>query len=84
MRPVAYKYNDGTSGRYHTGFIANEVEEALLLSGIPTNEFAGFVNAEMIGENGDMETVKCLRYEEFIAVLWREVQRLKRESNGIM
>ena len=77
VRPVVYRYNDGTSGRFHTGFIANEVEAALASAGISTQEFAGFVNAEMIGENGDMETVKCLRYEEFIAVLWREVQRLK-------
>lgn len=78
VRPVVYRYNDGTSGRFHTGFIANEVEAALASAGISTQEFAGFVNAEMLGENGDMETVKCLRYEEFIAVLWREVQRIKR------
>lgn len=82
VRPVAYRYNDGTSGRYHTGFIANEVEEALASAGISTKEFAGFVRAEMMGEDGETETVNCLRYEEFIAVLWREVQRIKKVIQG--
>lgn len=82
VRPVAYRYNDGTSGRYHTGFIANEVEEALASAGISTNEFAGFVRAEMMDKDGETETVNCLRYEEFIAVLWREVQRIKKVIQG--
>ena len=78
VRPVAYRYNDGTSGRYHTGFIANEIETALSSAGISTQEFAGFVMTEILREDGDMEAVRCLRYEEFIAVLWNEVQKLKR------
>lgn len=82
VRPVVYRYNDGTSGRHHTGFIANEVEEALVAAGISTQEFAGFVRAEVIGEDGETETVNCLRYEEFIAVLWREVQRIKKAIQG--
>ena len=77
VRPVAYRYNDGTSGRYHTGFIANEIEAALASAGISTQEFAGFVKAEIVNDNGETEHVNCLRYEEFIAVLWREVQKIK-------
>ncbi len=77
VRPVAYKYNDGTSGRYHTGFIANEVEAALAEAGISTQEFAGFVNTEIVREDGETEVVRCLRYEEFIAILWREMQGIK-------
>ena len=77
VRPVAYKYNDGTSGRYHSGFIANEIETALASAGISTQEFAGFVKAEIVNDNGETENVNCLRYEEFIAVLWREVQKIK-------
>ena len=38
-----YKYNDGTSDRYHTGFIAQDVESALNLAEISTKDFAGLV-----------------------------------------
>lgn len=84
VRPIAFKYNDGTSGRYHTGFIANEVEKALFASGISTSEFAGFVNTEVIAEDGSVEQVRCLRYEEFIAVIWREVQKLKQNFGSVV
>ena len=70
--PVRYKYNDGTSDRYHTGFIAQEVEQALNASEIDTQEFAGFV------KNKDGECF--LRYEEFIALTVNEIQLLKKQN----
>lgn len=79
VRPVAYKYNDGTSNRYHTGFIANEVEEALEKAGISTQEFAGFVTVDETNDDGEMEQTRCLRYEEFIAVLWHKVKQLEQK-----
>lgn len=72
LRPVRYKYNDGTSDRYHTGFIAQEVEQALNASEIDTQEFAGFV------KNKDGECF--LRYEEFIALTVNEIQLLKKQN----
>lgn len=79
VRPVAYKYNNGTSGRYHTGFIANEVEEALEKAGISTQEFAGFVTVNETNDEGEMKLTRCLRYEEFIAVLWHKVKQLEKK-----
>lgn len=76
--PKRYKLNSGTSGRYHTGFIAQEVEAAMQECGIDSQEFAGWARATR--EDGS-ETY-FLRYSEFIPVLWAKVreqeERLKR------
>lgn len=42
VEPKRYKLNNGTSGRFHTGFIAQEVEAAMQKCGITSQEFAGW------------------------------------------
>ena len=78
VEPKRYKLNSGTSGRYHTGFIAQEVEAAMQKCGITSQEFAGWAAAKR--EDGS-ETY-FLRYSEFIPILWAKVReqekRLKR------
>lgn len=78
VEPKRYKLNSGTSGRFHTGFIAQEVEDAMRACGIESKEFAGWAAAKR--EDGS-ETY-FLRYSEFIPVLWAKVreqeERLKR------
>lgn len=78
VEPKRYKLNSGTSGRYHTGFIAQEVEAAMQKCGITSQEFAGWARATR--EDGS-ETY-FLRYSEFIPILWAKVreqeERLKR------
>ena len=78
IEPKRYKLNNGTSGRFHTGFIAQEVEAAMRACGIESKEFAGWAAAKR--EDGS-ETY-FLRYSEFIPILWATVreqeERLKR------
>lgn len=78
IEPKRYKLNSGTSGRFHTGFIAQEVEAAMQECGIDSQEFAGWAAAKR--EDGS-ETY-FLRYSEFIPILWAKVreqeERLKR------
>lgn len=78
IEPKRYKLNSGTSGRFHTGFIAQEVEAAMQECGIDSQEFAGWAKATR--EDGS-ETY-FLRYSEFIPILWAKVReqekRLKR------
>lgn len=78
VEPKRYKLNNGTSGRYHTGFIAQEVKDAMRACGIESKEFAGWAAAKR--EDGS-ETY-FLRYSEFIPILWAKVreqeERLKR------
>ncbi len=79
LKPRLYKYNDGTSGRIHTGFIAQEVEEAALAAGISREEFA----ALCISDEGKEGESWGLRYEEFIALNTYEIQKLKKRLSEL-
>lgn len=83
LKPKRYKMNDGTSGRYHTGFIAQDVEEAMKEAGISDLELAAFIKSP--AEEETKEGIKqCpekgflygLRYEEFIALNTMMIQDL--------
>lgn len=71
--PSRYKINSGTSGRYHVGFIAQEVEEAMNSAGIDAQEFGGFVKDK--AEDGS--DIYMLRYEEFIGILTAKIKQLE-------
>lgn len=42
LAPVSYLFTDGTSGRTHVGFIAQDVEDAMQEVGLTDLDFAGF------------------------------------------
>lgn len=73
LRPVTYKYNYGSSGRIHSGFIAQEVFDAMTNANITTQEFAAYVEAP----DNDGNIVCGLRYEEFISLNTWQIQKLK-------
>ena len=73
MTPVRFKYNDGTSDRYHVGFIAQDVEGALTEAGLCGKDFGGFVDV-----NGDGSELG-LAYDEFIALLFAKIRRLEQK-----
>lgn len=79
LRPTPYRYNDGRSGRTHTGMIAQDVEQALTDLGMTTLDFAGLVK----GEDGEGGKVYSLRYEEFIALCIDQLQRLKQRVKDL-
>ena len=70
LKPVFYQYNHGESGRYHTGFIAQDVEEAVKNAGLESTDFAGYLKDQKTGEYS-------LRYEEFISLCVDQIQKLK-------
>ena len=77
IEPVRFKYNNGQSDRYHTGFILDELKSAMDVAGIDSSEFAAYcVSNPQTGEGG-------IRYEEIIALLVKEVQTLKKEIKEI-
>lgn len=71
--PKKFKYNDGTSNRFHTGFIAQDVNEAIKNSGLTTQDFA----ATVLFNKGEENEQWTLRYEEFIALNTWQIQKLK-------
>ena len=73
ISPVSFKYDSelSHSGRKHTGFIAQDVLQAMTAAGIDTSEFAAFV--DVYGDG----TEYALRYEEFVSPLLAYVQQLE-------
>jgi hypothetical protein len=73
LRPIRYKLNNGTSGRYHVGYIAQEVEAAMTAVGINSTEFGGFIR----DEDEDGNEVLMLRYGEFDAIRDLKIKQLE-------
>ena len=91
LQPVSFLFKDGTSGRTHIGFIAQDVEQAMSECGLTDLDFAGFckdqkvdsklvdgeeVNEPILDDNGNPEYIYSLRYEEFIALNTYAIQKL--------
>lgn len=90
--PVSFTFKDGTSGRTHIGFVAQDVEEAMSKLGLTSYDFAGFckdkvcipvsgedeerIEQPVVDENGEYKYIYSLRYEEFIAIITGVVQDL--------
>ena len=77
ITPRRYKMNEGTSGRYHVGFVAQEVEEAMNVAGINSQEFGGFVIDRYENEEGNEQEKYMLRYDEFIGILFAKIKQLE-------
>lgn len=74
LRPCSFLRRDGTSGRRHHGLIAQEVAAALKAEGMTGMDFAGYV---------EWPDGCGLRYEEMIAMLIYEVQKLKKGGDRL-
>ena len=98
LQPKTYKYKLGNAKRPHIGFIAQEVEQALLDSGLTNDDFAGICIEEVkyaeendYDEHDDMnwaykqglKQIYELRYEEFISLNTRMVQNLMKENEAL-
>ncbi len=68
LRPCTGKYVNGRSDRTHMFLIAQDVEQAIEQAGLTSKDFGAFVR------NGELCS---LRYEEFIPMIIRRVQRLE-------
>ena len=79
LQPKRFKLNNGTSDRYHIGYIAQEVEDAMASTGIDSREFGGLVKDK--DENGN--DVYMLRYDEFDAIRDAKIKRLETENNDL-
>ena len=59
LKPVSYKLINGTSGRTHTGFIAQDVEEAMRAAGLTNMDFAGFCQDQKTEQVQKTKTVSA-------------------------
>ena len=97
LEPIAFKMRTGTSGRYHIGFKAQQVEKALTDNGLTTKDFAGFVKSKYEVDEDDPEGSKVyaeaginqgddeygLIYTEFIALNTYMIQKLLKENTEL-
>lgn len=72
LKPCSYRMANGT--RRHIGLIAQDVEEAMMSGNVDSSDFAALI----IGENG-----YSLRYSEFIPLLIRQIQDIKKRIENI-
>lgn len=73
--PVRFKMNNGTSDRYHVGFVAQDVyDKAMTPAGVDAQEFGGFVK-DLDADGNDFY---MLRYAEFIGILAAKIKQLER------
>lgn len=90
LRPVSFKFIDGTSDRTHYGLIAQEVETLVNNLGISNKDFAPLIKTQKAetDENGNEiptegEYVYGLRYSEFIGILIKMCQNLQNEVDEL-
>lgn len=69
--PRRFKYDDGTSNRYHAGFTAQNVKAAMDAAGISDLEFAGW--AKDVDAAGN--DTYLLRYTEFLAPMLLKIRQ---------
>jgi hypothetical protein len=74
-----FKYNVGTSDRYHVGYTTQGVQEALKTAEIPEKEFAGVVTLNQ----GTEDEESALRYYEFVSLNTDQIQKLKRRVDAL-
>ena len=74
LTPVSYKFNNGTSGRTHTGLKAQNLKSAIESVGMTTKDMAAY--CEWTDDDGN---ISCgIRYEELISLNIYQIQQLKK------
>lgn len=73
LEPKRFKFNNGTSNRYHPGFIAQDVKVAMDVAGIDSTEFGGWCK----DVDADGNEIQMLRYEEFISPMLAKIKQLE-------
>lgn len=77
LKPARYHMNGSRSGRYHTGFVAQQLREALETGGLNGQDLAALVQTDYDpqAENGG-DGLYSIRYAELIALNTAMVQAL--------
>lgn len=98
LKPMVYKFKEGTSGRDHFGFVSQDVEESLYKYGFDDKSFAGFCkdikkvdiseNEEakletVYDEDGNIQYDYSLRYDEFVSLNTYMIQKTIKENQEL-
>ena len=87
LKPCTFLLKNRRTGRRHVGFIAQEVEEAVLAGGKTDMDFAAYTHGpeRRKNETGEYEEIDRyrLRYEEMIALNTAMIQKLMAEVDTL-
>ena len=87
LKPVSYQMIEGD--RVHTGFIAQDVEDAMNQVGLTSKEFGGFCkdvktitdengnSVIALNDDGSQQEIYSLRYNEFISINTAKIKQLE-------
>lgn len=80
LKPSSFKYNVGNSDRFHLGFIAQDVEQAMNDVGLCSSDLAVLVKEPVkeVLDDGITDYRYSLRYGELIALNTHMIQKLYR------
>lgn len=84
LKPARYHVNDSRSDRTHTGFIAQQMRDALTESGLGSQELAALVQKDYDAETeGGGDGYYSIRYSELIALNTAMVQALMNRVDAL-
>ena len=84
LKPCRFKYNEGQSGRYHIGMIAQDVEQSLYDNGIDSTEFSGWCKAPVRDEEHNIVGYTYgLRYDAIIPLNTMMIQELVKRIDAL-
>ncbi|RKJ79171.1 hypothetical protein D7X33_08490 [Butyricicoccus sp. 1XD8-22] len=84
LKPARYRMNDSRSGRYHTGFIAQQLRDALTETGLTRQDLAALVQQDYDREAEDGGGgAYSIRYGELIALNTAMLQNLMAQVDAL-
>lgn len=84
LKPCRFKFNDGRSGRYHLGVIAQDVEQSLADNGITPEEFSGWCKSPIKDKNKKITGYTYgIRYDSFIPLNIMLIQELMKRVEAL-
>lgn len=81
-----FKYNDGTSDRFHLGVIAQELEEAMNSVGLSSKDFGGLVidkNSNYFVRYDEINTLTALKVKQLESKIKKLEEELKNTKSNI-
>ena len=84
LKPCRFKYNEGQSGRYHIGMIAQDVEHSLSENGLTPMDFSGWCKAPVRDEEHNIVGYTYgLRYDAIIPLNTMMIQELVKRIDAL-
>lgn len=84
LKPCRFKYNEGQSGRYHIGMIAQDMEQSLAENGLSPMDFSGWCKMPIRNENREITGYTYgIRYDTLIPLNTMMIQELVKRIDVI-